>query len=96
MIKSHSIMNCLLNSNPPPLAPTADLRQLDEYYQYVMSLESWTEPILINPSRAVFQIYETSRNRGAGMESGHCVMLVLPAVLPRMGVPPEWAMNARD
>lgn len=53
-------------------------------------------PKLLFPLFFPLQIWETSRNRGVEKESGHCVMSVLPAVLPRMGVPPEWAMNARD
>lgn len=49
----------------PPLAPTADLKQLDEFYQChrVLSLFG-LNPILINPPGAAFQICETSRNQG--------------------------------
>lgn len=94
------VMNCLLNSN----SLLSHLLQIWSSWSITNMAESWvfwTKPILINPPQAAafypfFQICETSRNRGVEKESGHCVMSVLPAVLPRMGVPPEWAMNARD
>lgn len=95
------VMDCLLNSNSLLL----HLLQIWSSWSITNMAESrvfWTKPILINPAQAAsplffpLQISETSRNRGVEKESGHCVMSVLPAVLPRMGVPPEWAMNARD
>lgn len=100
------VMDCLLNSNSLLL----HLLQIWSSWSITNMAESrvfWTKPILINPAQAAFpplffippphlQICKTSRNRGVEKESGHCVMSVLPAVLPRMGVPPEWAMNARD
>lgn len=65
-----------------------------------------TKPILINPLRAAvfsfsflffpfsFRSVRQVGTVGVEKEPGHT--LVLPAVLPLMGVPPEWAMNARD
>lgn len=65
-----------------------------------------TKPILTNPLSAAafflflfaflvgFRSVRQVGTVGVEKEPGHA--LVLPAVLPRMGVPPEWAMNARD